>query len=175
MTYYDMRGPTRKVLPALVAGIALAVTGALSIGGVNMFGAYFGFGCVPLLALLIWPRHANTLLSLVLVFAAGLFTDWGTGGILGQWALVFTVIWGLLRPELRGSPFSPIGLFFAWLLICGISVFLLSLSGWFVFGILPDFAALGRQIIVATLILPVVIFLRHIVSTRIGENEAWGT
>lgn len=175
MTYYDMQGPARKTLPAIVAGLALILSGALSIGGVNMFGAYFGFAFIPLLVLAIWPRHANTAVSLILVFLAGLFTDWGTGGILGQWALVFIVIWGLLRPETRSSPFSPIGFFFSWLTICGISFILLSLSGWFVFEILPDSTSLGRQIILATLLLPLALLLRQMIVWRIGENEAWGT
>lgn len=174
MTYFEMRAPVRKVLPALIAGVALILSGALSIGGVNMFGAYFGFSFVPLLVLTIWPRHANTGVSLIFVFLAGLFTDWGTGGIIGQWALVFLVIWGLLRPELRGLPFSPIGLLTAWIAICGLSFILLSVSGWFVFGVMPDFAALGRQAVSATLLLPVALLMRYIFAKRIGENEAWG-
>jgi len=90
MTYYDMRTPARKLLPAVVAGAALVLAGAFSIGGVHLFGNHFGFGFMPLLILSIWPRFANTLVSVFLVFGAGLFTDWATGGIVGQWALIFS-------------------------------------------------------------------------------------
>jgi len=114
VTYYEMHAPIRKKLPAVVAGLALVFAGALSIGGINVFGGYFGFEFVPLLVLAIWPRNANSLLSLLFVFAAGLFTDWATGNILGQWTLVFCIIWGVLRPELRSSPYAPIKLLLAW-------------------------------------------------------------
>ena len=174
MTFYEMRAPVRKVLPAIVAGVALFLSCALSIGGLNMFGAYFGFGFIPLLVLTIWPRHANISVSLLLVFLAGLFTDWGTGGIIGQWTLVYLVIWGFLRPELRGAPFSLSGLFLAWIAICAIAFILFTFSGWFVFGVMPDFATLGRQILLASLMLPIALVLRYIFAKRIGENEAWG-
>jgi hypothetical protein len=174
MTFYEMRAPVRKVLPAIVAGVALFLSSALSIGGVNLFGAYFGFGFIPLLVLTIWPRHANTGVSLLLVFLAGLFTDWGTGGIIGQWTLVYLVIWGFLRPELRAAPFSLSGLLLAWVAICGITFILIILSGWFVFGIMPDFATLGRQIVFASMMLPMALLSRYIFAKRISENEAWG-
>jgi len=175
MTFYDMRGPSQKILPAIVAGLALTLAGAVSIGGVNMFGANFGFEFLPLIVLVIWPRDAHPIVSLIFVFAAGLFTDWGTGGIIGQWAVVFSIIWGFFRPELRSSPFSPISMIFVWLSVCLASSIVISLSGWFVFGIMPDFMALARQILLATLLLPIALFLRHVVSRRIGENEAWRT
>lgn len=175
MTFYEMRGLNPKVLPAIVAGLALLLSGAMTAGGVTLFGAYIGFGFLPLLVLTIWPRHANSIFSLVFVFSAGLFTDWGTGGIVGQWALVFLIIWGFFRPELRSSPFSPIGLVFVWCVTCGLAVIVLTLTGWFVYGILPDFMSFARQILLASLLLPVVVLLRYLIAKRIGENEAWGT
>lgn len=174
MTYYEMQAPIRKILPALIAGLSLFLASVVSIGGLNIFGAQVGFGFVPLLILTIWPRHANALVSLAFVFFIGLFTDWATGGIIGQWALVFTLIWGVLRPELRGAPFAPIRLLFVWFATCGLALVLLSLSGWFVFGILPDFTSLGRQMIFATLLLPIFMLLRRVVATRFGDREDWG-
>lgn len=174
MTYLDVQAPTRKVWPALVAGLALFIAGAVSIAGLNMFGVRFGFGFAPLLVLAIWPRRANTLVSLSLVFMAGLFTDWATGGVIGQWALVFVLVWGFLRPELRGSPFAPIGLFFVWLATCGLALVILSMSGYFVFRVLPDFAALGRQMILASLLLPLVTLLRRGLAMRFNDSEDWG-
>ena len=174
MTYYDMRTPARKLLPAVVAGAALVLAGAFSIGGVHLFGNHFGFGFVPLLILSIWPRFANTLVSVFLVFGAGLFTDWATGGIVGQWALIFSIIWGVFRPELRGSPFSPLSIVLFWIATCGVAVILLFISGWFVFGVHPDWMSLGRQIIAATLLLPIILIFRHVIASRLGDNEVWG-
>ena len=174
MTYYEMRAPIYKKLPAVIAGIALFLAGAVSIGGLNLFGGYFGFGFLPLLVLAIWPRHANSLLSLAFVFAAGLFTDWATGNILGQWALVFSLVWGVLRPELRSTPYSPIGISLIWLATCGLALVLLTISGWFVFRILPDFVSLGRQMILASLLLPLVLLLRHSLAKRFSERDEWG-
>lgn len=174
MTYLDVKAPTRKVWPALIAGLALFIAGAASIAGVRLFGVRVGFGFVPLLVLAIWPRRAHALISIVLVFSAGLFTDWATGGVVGQWALVFVLIWGFLRPELRGSPFAPIGLFLIWLATCGLALVVLSMSGYFVFGILPDLAPLGHQMIFATLLLPLLLLLRRGLEMRFSDTEDWG-
>jgi len=174
VTYYEMHAPIRKKTPAIVAGLALFLAGAIAIGGVNLFGSRVGFGFIPLLVITIWPRNANSLLSLALIFAAGLFTDWATNQILGQWALVLTVTWGVLRPELRSAPYAPVGLFFVWLATCGLALILLSISGWFVRGILPDFTTLGRQMILATVLLPIILLLRKVVARRFGEREEWG-
>lgn len=174
MTYFDTQAPVRKILPAILAGIALFLTGGATIGGVNVMGHQIGFAFVPLLIVTIWPRSANTLLSLLIVFFAGLFIDWANAGILGQWALILCVTWGVLRPELRNAPFAPLRVLFIWISICGLAFVLLSVSGMFVYGILPDFAALVRQMILATILLPVSLLLRHLFSVRFGSHESWG-
>ena len=174
MTYLDVQAPTRKIWPALIAGLALFIAGAVSIAGLNFFGTRIGFGFIPLLVLAIWPRRANALMSLALVFFVGLFTDWATGGVHGQWTLVFVLVWGFLRPELRDDPFAPIGLFLVWLATCGLALVALSVTGYFVFGMLPDFAALGRQMILATVLLPVLLLLRYGIAVRFSDSEDWG-
>lgn len=173
MTYYEMQAPIRKRMPAVFAGLALFLAGAVSIAAINIGGLRIGFGFLPLVVLAIWPRNANCLLSLAFVFAAGIFTDWATNGIVGQWALVFSIIWGVLRPELRSSPYAPVGFILVWLATCGLALVLLSLSGWFVYSALPDFASLGRKMIFATVMLPIVLFLRFVIVKRFGEREEW--
>ena len=174
MSYLGAHTPTRKIWPAIVAGVALFIAAASSIAGVNLFGARLGFGFIPLVVLVIWPRRANRLVSLTFVFFAGLFMDWATGGVDGQWALIFVFVWGYLRPELRSAPFSPITLLSVWLAACGVALLLLSLSGYFVVRILPDFAVIGRQILFATCLLPIFLLLRHGLAVRVGDSEDWG-
>lgn len=173
MTYLDTQAPIRRLWPAVVAGIALLFASALSVGGVHVFGAFAGFGFFPLVVLAIWPRQANTLLSIAFLFFAGIFTDWATASIIGQWAFVYLVIWGVLRPDLRSSPFAPVSLFLFWLATCGLAVLLLSVTGWFVYGVLPDFRSFGRQMLVATLILPVLGVMRGVISRRFSDSEDW--
>lgn len=173
MTYLDVQAPQRRLLPAFIAGFSLVLAGSMSVAGINLFGVRTGFGFVPLLVLAIWPRQANTLISLAFVFSAGLFTDWGTGGIYGQWALTFVLIWGFLRPELRSSPYSPLNLFLVWLATCGLALMVLSLTGYFVLEIYPDFVVLGRQMILATICLPAVMLLRRALAARFSDGEDW--
>jgi len=174
MTYMDSHAPTRKIWPTIIASLALLIAGALSIGGINLFGMRAGFGFLPLIVLVVWPRRANRIVSIALIFTVGLFTDWATGGIVGQSALVFMLIWGFLRPEFRSSPFAPIGLFLIWLAACTLAILVIWLSGYFVFRISPDFASLGRQAILATVLLPAFMLLRHGISAQIGDQEDWG-
>lgn len=174
MTYFDVQPPIGKTWPAIAAGAALLFAGALSVTGLNLFGVQFGFGFIPLLVLAIWPRRANGILSIVLVFFAGLFTDWAAGGIIGQSALLFVLIWGVLRPELRSSPFSPINMIVIWLATCGLAVVVLSVSGVFVMGIAPDLTAMARQMILASCLLPVLMLLRKVISMRLTDYDDWG-
>jgi len=94
MTFLDVQTPQRKTFPALSAGISLFLASAFSIAGMNLFGVWMSFGFFPLLVLSMWPRQANTLISLTLVFLLGLFTDWASGAILGP-LRAFTVYFGL--------------------------------------------------------------------------------
>ena len=174
MTYLDVQAPLRKKTPAVVAGVALFLAGAISIAGLNVFGERVGLGFIPYLVLAIWPRRANTLVSLGFVFFGGFFTDWSSGGIVGQSSLIFVLIWGFLRPELRSSPFSPVGLFLVWLAICGLALVVMFLSGMFVLGVQPDFAVLGRQMILATALLPLFLLMRRGVEMRFSDREEWG-
>ena len=174
MTYLDVQTPIRKTLPAGIAGFALFLAGAISVAGVNLFGSRVGFGFVPFLVLILWPRRSNTLLSLALVFMAGVFTDWAVGGILGQSTLLYVLVWGFLRPELRSSPFSPARLFLVWLGTCGLALIGFSLSGMFVLGIFPDIASMGRQIILASCLLPLVLLLRRGFEMWFNDRDDWG-
>jgi hypothetical protein len=173
MSYLSAQTSTRKIWPTIVAGVSLFIAAASSIAGLNLFGAWVGFGFIPLVVLVIWPRRANRLVSLAFVFFAGLFMDWATGGVDGQWALVFVLVWGYLRPELRSASFSPFGLLSAWFAACGSALIILSLSGYFVVRILPDFAVIGRQVLFATCLLPLFLLLRHGLAMRVGDSEDW--
>lgn len=174
MTYLGVQIAIKRKRPAFIAGAALFLTSAMSISGFNIFESRFGFEFLPLLVLLIWPRRAHTVLSLIIVWSAGLFTDWATGDITGQWALIFILIWGFLRPEMRRDPFAPVSLFFVWLLICLIAILVSSVSGYFIHGIMPDLSPLGRQMSLATLVLPVILILRRAVIVRLKDFEDWG-
>lgn len=174
MTYMNIQGSSRKVWPAVIAGVSLFIAGALSIAGLNLFGVRVGFGFIPLIVLAIWPRRADPLVSICIVFAAGLFTDWATGGIRGQWTLVFVLVWGFLRPEIRDDPFAPVHLLLIWLATCGLALLVLSITGFFVFGIMSDVASMGRQMIFATVLMPFLMLLRHGLAVRFNEHEDWG-
>jgi len=174
MTYLGVQTQTQKIWPTIVAAVTLFIAAAASISGITLFGAWFGFGFLPLAVLVIWPRRTNRLVSLALVFSAGLFMDWATGGIDGQWALIFVLVWGYLRPELRSAPFAPLTLLSVWLAACGLALVVVMLTGYFVFRIFPDFAVLGRQMIFATCLLPVFLLLRHGLAMRANYSEDWG-
>jgi len=174
MSYYNLATPIRKIGPAISAGIALFFSGALSISGLNLFGSYIAFAFVPLTVLIIWPRRAHALLSIAIIFLAGIFTDWATGGLFGQWALTFIVVWALLRPELRSSPYAVLSLLFVWFIACALAALVVSVSGWFVYNTVPDLRSLGRQAVLATFILPLVLLLRFGVATLLGDNDDWG-
>ena len=173
MTFLSMNSPVKRIGPAFIAGAALFFVAAISFAGLHLFGHRFGFGFLPLLVLVAWPKRANTLVSFAIVFLAGLFTDWATGDIRGQWALIFILVWGYLRPEMRSASSTPVGLFLVWLLVCVVAVLSLSFAGYFVYGVRPDLAPMVRQMILATLMLPILMLLRRAVLLRLSESDGW--
>ena len=174
MTFLNMNSPVKRIGPAFIAGAALFLVATVSFAGLHLFGHRFGFGFLPLLVLVIWPKRANTLVSFAIVFLAGLFTDWATGDIRGQWTLIFILVWGYFRPEMRNASSTPVGLFLIWLLVCVVAVVGLSLVGYFVYGVRPNLAPMGRQMILATFMLPLLMLLRRAVQVRLNESDRWG-
>ena len=173
MTFRDVAAPIRSIPIAVFAGFILFVMGALSILSINIFGYELGFGFVPLLVLLIWPRRANEIVSLILVFLAGIFTDWGTAGAIGQSSLVYIVTWALFRPELRVEPYAIRSLIIIWGLI-GLLVSALILgTGLFIYRVVPDVQSLFLQFILASLIIPIFLLLRFWIVSRFINRDEW--
>lgn len=173
MTFRDAQAPIRSVKAAIFAALALFFGGALSIISVNIAGQSISFAFIPLLVIAIWPRRASQIISVIFIFAAGLFTDWASGGVTGQWALVFLLVWMLLRPELRDNAYSISQFMLAWLAICGFAFGLLSVTGWFAYRVLPDYMAFSRQILLVTALLPPIFGLRHWLARFSRSDEDW--
>ena len=173
MTFRDVSVSNRSIPIALLAGLCLAVAGALSILSIRGFGQTFSFGFIPLLVLLIWPTRSNEIASLAIIFIAGVFTDWGTAGAIGQSSLIYICIWMLFRPEIRVDPYVFRRLFIVWVLIGIFSVILLSVTGVFIYRIAPDFKSFLTQFILATVFLPIVLGLRYWINARFFSREDW--
>mgnify|MGYP001115335226 CR=1 FL=1 len=174
MTFRDTQAPIRSIWAAIGAGLALLLAGALSIISVNLFGQNASFAFLPLIVIAIWPRRASEIASVIAVFAAGIFTDWATGGVVGQWALVFILAWMVFRPELRDQPYAFFQTLIIWVMICGLAIVLLSASGWFIYKVAPDYLALGRQVLLATAVLPFILLLRRWLAYFTGDADEWG-
>jgi len=72
---------------------------------------------------------------------------------------------------MRSSPYALLQFVLAWLTICGLALVVISVAGYFVFGIMPDFKVIGRQIIMATICLPIILLLRGGLSKLFGDLE----
>lgn len=173
MSYLGTQAPNRPILPAIIAGVALILAGAFSVGGVNAFDFRFGFGFFPLIVIAIWPRQAHSLVSLLLIFFAGVFTDWATGGIVGQHALILTVIWGVMRPELRSGPYALLSFLPIWVAACGLAIVLYALTGRFVYGVWPDYYVFVREMLAATVLIPIILLLRARLAVVFSDGEEW--
>jgi len=174
MTFRDVSAPIRSIWPAVFASLGLLLAGALSVISVSLFGQVASFAFLPLIVLAIWPRRANELASIAFIFLAGLFTDWASGGVPGQWVLVYTLVWMLFRPEMRDQPYAILRFIVIWILICGFATIILSLSGWVIYRVLPDFSAFAFQFVAASLPLPIILLLRHWLAHLSGDAESRG-
>jgi len=165
---------TRSIPAAMLAGLCLLLAGALSIVSVNIFGQIANFAFLPLIIILLWPRRASEIGSLIVIFIAGLFADWAIGGIIGQSSLIFTIVWMIFRPEMREDPYGFLRLIFIWCLVCILASALISLAGWFVYRVSPDIMAFCLQFFIATLILPFIFVLRRWTALRFAGGDEWG-
>lgn len=174
MSFRDVKTPTRSLPAALIAGVFLILAGAFSIVSINVLGKSASLGFLPLIVLVLWPRRANEMASIILIFLAGLFTDWAVGGVVGQSTLIFTIVWIFFRPEMREEPYAFLSLFIIWVLISLLAAALISAAGWFVYRVTPDIMALILQFSVATVMLPCFLLLRRWIAQLYGNGDEWG-
>jgi len=174
MSFRDMSTPLRSLPAAIIAGVFLILAGAFSIVSVNVLGKSVSFGFLPLIVLVLWPRRASEMASIVMIFLAGLFTDWAVGGVIGQSTLIFTIVWMIFRPEMREDPYALFSLLIVWVLIGLLASALIIAAGWFVYRVKPDLVALILQFSLATIMLPCVLLLRRWVTRFYGNGDEWG-
>jgi len=100
--------------------------------------------------------------------------DWGSNGALGQWALVYLTVFVVLRPDRRDgsvSFFDAIGL---WCIGLTVGVIMLIVTGWLVYGVLPNFIELLWQALLVSVLMPVVVGLRNIIRYFLMDPDDRG-
>ncbi len=164
MTFINQT-PVRRNSHLIPAGFALAVSGLLCVLHLQLFGASWPLLWLPVTVIALWPSRVGPVLSALLLVVAGLWVDFVTLGAPGQWPLVFLVIYSVIRPDRRPAPNSVISGLSRVAVALIIAVLVHSLSGRVVYGVWPDVTSVGRGVLVAMLLTPLVI-LGRAVATR---------
>ena len=153
------------------AGLALFLLGLVAPLHLSLFGASWPLLWLPLAVVGLWPRQASCVPSALMLFVAGLWIDWVTLGAVGQWPLVFVGAYAIMRPDLADAGRGLVrGLSrCAGALLIGLIIF--GLSGWFIYGVLPDIALLSRGVLVFAVSLPLLILLRDLIAGYAAQDD----
>lgn len=153
------------------AAFALLGTGLISVLEIRLFGQSWPLTWLPFAVVALWPRQVGVWPSGLLLLLGGLWIDWTSWGAPGQWPLIFLTTYGIIRPDFRGEA-RGLGagmtrFFFA--LLVGVPV--LVLSGWAVYEAWPDWGTLGRGLVMATLLVPVLVYMRDRIARRMSQDD----
>ena len=153
------------------AAFTLLLAGLISAVDVRLFGQSWPLTWIPFAAVSLWPRRVGLWGSALLLFIGGLWVDWTTWGAPGQWPLVFLLTYALIRPDIRGSARGlASGMTrFTLALAVGLPVFVL--TGWTIYESWPDWGSLGRGVVVAVILVPIMIFMRDKLAVRMGGDD----
>jgi len=164
---------TTRVLPVLLAFLALVLAGALSLLTINVWQRGVTFYLLPLLVVALWPRGVSGVLSVVSLFIGGLWLDWVTQGASGHWSLIFLIYYAVMRPHQHPPSLSFGAAFLSWGVAVLLGLAALGLTGRGLYGIWPDWAQLVWQAGLATLFLPILWGIRVVVGRLISDPDEW--
>lgn len=136
---------------------AVLTTAILSFFGIlnfALFGFEFSLQWLPLLAVALWPSGASPIRSIIALLILGLIHDWLVFGIPGQWALIFILSFAAIRPyeRIRSLTFGQAILF--WMISVSIGFAVFSITGRLIYDQWPNWVAMFRAILSATIIFP---------------------
>ena len=155
----------------IVMMLLLTIIGVLSV---NLFGRNVSFSLLPLLGVILWPRGSLPVASILAMLIFGLLLDFLTGGPLGLWALVYLILFALLRPHQRLKPHT---FKTAFLQVLGGLILALVLAfglAWFASGHRPDIALMLAPLLAAIGFFPLVYGLRYFFKQILGGADERG-
>jgi len=136
---------------------AILTTMVLSFFGIlnfALFGFEFSLQWLPLLAVALWPKGASPIRSVIALLILGLIHDWLVFGIPGQWALIFILSFAAIRPFERIKSITLGQAVFSWIICIGVGVAVFSASGRLIYDQWPNWVALFRAILSASILFP---------------------
>jgi len=163
--------PAQRNGQLVPAAFALIITGLISAVDVRLFDESWPLTWLPFVVVALWPRRVGVWPSGILLLAGGMWVDWTTWGAPGQWPLVFLLTYALVRPDIRNAArgLGPGMTRFMLGLMVGVPV--LILTGWVVYESWPDWGSLGRGLVVAILVAPLIVLLRDRLAGRMTRDD----
>ena len=156
---------------AMLSVLAAALICVLSQAGVMIGGRTLSFLMVPTLAVILWPKGANALLSLVGIFGLGLFQDYLSYGPTGLWALTWLAVFLIYRPDARDKPETLWGHWaLAFFILLGAALLQFCLAK-FVLARSIDASALLFSVFAAVSLFPPFYWIRDYLSRAFGDGE----
>lgn len=148
-----------------------AILAYVSLIHVSAFGASVSLCFLPVVILFFWPPNSRFGPSIWAALSIGLLQDLMSGGPLGLWTLIYTILFVLIDPTVR-RPRG--GLWPQWALFCtliGAAVTLYILLGWASVGDPPDYWALGRNALAVIFLFPAIYRFRKFVYQISGRED----
>lgn len=144
MPFLDTISDQRSTRLAVYGVICIFMLSILSLLSVNIFDYHLVFTGLPVIGLFLWPRLADSLVSVIGLFFVGLWMDLIGEAALGYWPFILLFLFAVLRPERREGGK---GLWRLWLGFMGVAVMTVGLM----IGVALVFAG-GRPSVIAVVL-----------------------
>ena len=170
MTFVNQT-PVRRNGHLVPAALALAAAGLLCVLHLRLFGSSWPLLWLPVTVVALWPSRVGPVLSAVALVAGGLWVDFATLGAPGQWPLVFLMIYAIIRPDQRPAPDGFVSGLSRVAVALILAVVVIGVTGRVVYGVWPDVTSVGRGVLVAMLLSPLVILGRAAATRAVSGDD----
>lgn len=129
------------------------------------------FALVPIAIIYLWPFQSHRILSVWAVLFIGLFHDFLSGGPLGVWAIIYTIMFLILDPVNTRRRYTLGNHMLIFSLVCCSSAVMSFCLGRIALGQWPVVSLLAQQTVVTILVFPIIYKLSRWASILLSGDR----
>lgn len=163
--------PSRRAGHLRQAVVLVFVLTVLGVINISAFGWNLSLQWLPLVAVALWPRGAYPIYSIIALLILGVFQDWVSFGVPGQWALIYLLTYAFIRPFERIKTLNFGGGLVVWCIAMTVALVTIAFTGRVIYSDWPNWVVLFRMAGIASLFFPLIWYIRRGIQIFIHNRE----